>query len=140
MKPATVAAVFALSATPAGAATLVVQVHGVDAGKGEVRLALCDRSFDEAGCRRGAARGAGAEVEEFVFHRLEPGRYAVAAYQDLNGNGELDRSLLGLPTEPYGFTNDVGRRERPRIEPARVEVRPGRTVAVVRVRPFELMP
>lgn len=31
------------------------------------------------------------------------GAYVLAAFQDLNGNGELDRNLLGVPTEPYGF-------------------------------------
>jgi uncharacterized protein (DUF2141 family) len=124
------------AAAPVGAATLIVQIQGVDAGRGEIRLALCDRSFDAAGCTRAATRAAAAAVEEFVFDGLVPGRYAVAAYQDLNGNGELDRSLLGLPVEPYGFTNDVGRSERPTIEPALVEVDQGRTVAVVRIRPF----
>ena len=32
------------------------------------------------------------------------GRYVFAAFQDLNGNGKLDRNFLGVPTEPYGFT------------------------------------
>ena len=32
------------------------------------------------------------------------GQYVFAAFQDLNGNGKLDRNLLGVPTEPYGFT------------------------------------
>lgn len=31
------------------------------------------------------------------------GHYVVAAFQDLNGNGELDRNFFGVPTEPYGF-------------------------------------
>ena len=33
----------------------------------------------------------------------EAGHYVLAAFQDLNGNGELDRNILGVPTEPYGF-------------------------------------
>lgn len=32
------------------------------------------------------------------------GDYVFAAFQDLNGNGELDRNMLGVPTEPYGFS------------------------------------
>ena len=32
------------------------------------------------------------------------GRYVIAAFQDLNGNGELDRNFFGVPTEPYGFS------------------------------------
>lgn len=36
---------------------------------------------------------------------LTPGRYAVAVFHDLNGNGKLDTNLFGVPTEPYGFSN-----------------------------------
>jgi uncharacterized protein (DUF2141 family) len=35
------------------------------------------------------------------------GRYAVAAFHDLNGNGKIDKNLLGVPTEPYAFSNNV---------------------------------
>lgn len=40
------------------------------------------------------------------FGDLAPARYGVAVYQDLNGNEELDRNALGVPTEPYGFSNN----------------------------------
>jgi len=32
--------------------------------------------------------------------------YAVAVYQDMNGNGQLDKNALGIPTEPYAFSNN----------------------------------
>jgi uncharacterized protein (DUF2141 family) len=38
---------------------------------------------------------------------LPAGRYAIALYQDSNGNNALDKTLFGLPTEPYGFSNDA---------------------------------
>jgi len=38
---------------------------------------------------------------------LPPGRYAIALYQDSNGNDQLDKNLIGMPTEPYGFSNDA---------------------------------
>lgn len=31
------------------------------------------------------------------------GTYVIAAFQDMNDNGELDRNFFGVPTEPYGF-------------------------------------
>lgn len=31
------------------------------------------------------------------------GDYVLAAFHDLNGNGELDLNVFGVPTEPYGF-------------------------------------
>ena len=42
-----------------------------------------------------------------VFDDLPPGTYAVAVFHDKNGNGRLDRNLLGIPTEHYGFSNDA---------------------------------
>jgi uncharacterized protein (DUF2141 family) len=35
---------------------------------------------------------------------LPVGRYAVAVYHDLNDNGKLDKNVLGIPKEPYGFS------------------------------------
>jgi uncharacterized protein (DUF2141 family) len=34
-------------------------------------------------------------------------KLAVAAYHDANGNGELDRNALGIPSERYGFSNNA---------------------------------
>jgi len=117
------ALVGALTTAPATAASLVVRVEGIAERGGEVRVAVCDRGFAEAGCSIGARRMARASsVEEFRFEGLKPGRYAVAVYQDANGNGELDRVPPGLPIEPYGFSNDVGRFGPPSFERAVVPV------------------
>jgi len=43
----------------------------------------------------------GLEVSALAY-----GRYSVAVFQDLNGNGRLDANTLGIPTEPYGFSNN----------------------------------
>ena len=34
------------------------------------------------------------------------GRYSLTLYQDLNSNGKLDRNLLGMPAEPFGFSRN----------------------------------
>jgi uncharacterized protein (DUF2141 family) len=41
------------------------------------------------------------------FEDIPPGRYALAVFHDENRNGTLDTNCLGLPTEGYGFSNDV---------------------------------
>lgn len=38
---------------------------------------------------------------------LARGEWAVALTQDTNDNGRLDRNFLGVPTEPYAFSNNV---------------------------------
>lgn len=38
---------------------------------------------------------------------LTPGEWAVALTQDLNNNDKLDKNFLGIPTEPFAFSNNV---------------------------------
>ena len=35
------------------------------------------------------------------------GYYAISCFQDLNNNGILDKNLLGIPTEPYAFSQNA---------------------------------
>jgi len=38
---------------------------------------------------------------------LAPGEWAVALTQDVNDNDKLDKNFLGIPTEPFAFSNNV---------------------------------
>ena len=136
MPAAAVALLLAMAAPAAGAGTLVVRAEGIQGSAGEVRVTVCDKGFDEAGCKLGAWRAPKGPVEEFVFEGLAPGRYAVAAYHDADGDGELDKFPPGIPTEPYGFSNEVGRIGYPSFEKALVEVGNGRTTVVVKLAKF----
>lgn len=40
---------------------------------------------------------------EYEFKNIPPGKYAIRAYQDVNGNHKLDKWLLG-PKEPWGYS------------------------------------
>mgnify|MGYP005811290629 CR=1 FL=1 len=44
---------------------------------------------------------------------LPDGEYALSVYQDVNGNGQLERNFVGIPKEPGGLSNNV----RPRFGP-----------------------
>lgn len=41
-----------------------------------------------------------------TFENVRYGNYAVSVYQDKNKNGKLDKNRLGMPVEPYGFSNN----------------------------------
>lgn len=41
-----------------------------------------------------------------VFSGLPQGTYAVAVVHDENGNGQMDKNLLGIPSEGYGVSNN----------------------------------
>lgn len=44
---------------------------------------------------------------EVNFSGLGSGKYAVAVFHDKNKNGKLDKNMLGIPTECYGFSNNA---------------------------------
>lgn len=46
-------------------------------------------------------------VTSVVITGLPPGRYAVAAYHDTDGDGDLTLWPFGLPKEAYGFSRDA---------------------------------
>jgi uncharacterized protein (DUF2141 family) len=41
------------------------------------------------------------------FAGLPPGTYAVTVHHDENNDGHINRNLLGIPREGYGFSNDA---------------------------------
>jgi uncharacterized protein (DUF2141 family) len=62
------------------------------------------------------------------------GTWAVLVYQDENENGELDRNLLGIPKENYGFSRDAaGRFGPPSFDEAAIQVA-DEAVVTARVR------
>lgn len=48
-----------------------------------------------------------APAAEACFAVSGAGTYAVAAYHDENDDHDFNRTLLGLPAEGYGFSNDA---------------------------------
>lgn len=63
---------------------------------------------------------------------LPPGNYALSCFHDLNGNGQLDTNWMGIPTEPYGFSNNARPKFRaPKWAEAAFELNQfGRTISV----------
>lgn len=56
---------------------------------------------------------------------------ALTVVQDVNANGRLDRNAFGMPTEPYGFSNDAaGSFGPPSFEAARFQWAPGQLVRI----------
>ena len=50
--------------------------------------------------------GPGERQATVVWENLPPGDYAVAAIHDENRNAKLDRNLIGIPKEGFGFANN----------------------------------
>lgn len=108
----------------ATAADLQVEVSGITQIKGEIVLSL----FDQKGLwlRKAVLNSKVAATGEkvvLIFPGLAEGEYALSAFQDLNGNVNLDRNAIGIPSEPYGFSNDAaGNFGPPSFDDAKVKM------------------
>lgn len=123
-----------LCLSAASAATIEVRVAGVSA-KGKVNVAVCDKERFLKQCAYSASAPAQAGETTVSVKGVPSGTWAVLAYQDENGNGELDRNLIGIPKEPYGFSRDARSKfGPPRFEDAAIEVGEAQATANVRLR------
>ena len=51
-----------------------------------------------------------AAGDKAVCHiRLKAGEYAFCVYHDVNGAGKLNTNAIGIPKEPFGFSNYDGK-------------------------------
>lgn len=92
----------------AGAADLTIHIDDVKSASGNVLVAVFT---SEGSFLKAPAKASGAKAEPnstaVVFKDLPEGEYAFAVYHDANGNGKLDKNLLGIPTEDYAFSNNA---------------------------------
>lgn len=109
MKPLFTLIAAALLAAPlAQAADLTVEVTGLQDARGQVLVALYDRADTFLKQPLQATMVAASEgTVQVVLRNLPAGDYALSAFQDQNGNLALDRNPVGMPIEPYGFSNDA---------------------------------
>lgn len=96
-------------ASPALAADLAVTIENVSADPGSVHVAL----FADPDTFREPERALARQTAEAVagtvqvrFPGIAPGTYALMAFHDADGDGELDKFLGMIPTEGYALSND----------------------------------
>ena len=89
-------------------AKLSFQVMGIRSAKGEVALTLYPddkRRFLAKGGKFARVRTKAQSVVKGCFW-VPPGSYALAIYHDSNGDRDFNRTLVGLPAEGFGFSNN----------------------------------
>jgi len=107
-----IAPLFAIGAAPSGG-TLHVQVDNVRALTGRVHVDLCTQPQFLKDCPITAEAPPNIGLTTVTLRNLKPGRYAVQAFYDQNGNKKVDRALFGIPKEGVGFSNDAKIRMAP---------------------------
>lgn len=115
------AALSAVGGKDAAAADLTVQIVGLRNATGQILVGLhnSSASFPSRWTRAIAVKrvpaAAGAAVR---FENVAPGRYAVIAVHDEDGDGDMTKTFIGLPVEGFGTSNNPGFFGPPRFSPA----------------------
>lgn len=91
----------------AGQNKLTVEIGGVQSSKGNINIAVFNKhdgflKFERAFFSDSTLATTG-ETEIFIDN-LPNGEYALAVFHDLNGNNQLDTNWLGIPKEPFAFS------------------------------------
>ena len=116
MKPAGLLLAALLAAAPvlAGArsedGSLTVAFDGVARREGVVLLALFDsKAAYDANTNPVRTLTLPASGGDFsvTLAGLAPGTYAVKSFHDRDVNGKMNFNALGMPLEPYGFSNNA---------------------------------
>ncbi|HWI28876.1 MAG TPA: DUF2141 domain-containing protein [Stellaceae bacterium] len=96
-----------LISAPAFAAPVRIEIQGVVKSAGTIHIALFHdaKSWDSEDADSTVQVPAlpGTTV---ALLDLPPGDYAFFIYDDVNGNGKLDKTWVGFPDEPYAFSNN----------------------------------
>lgn len=109
----------------ASAADLTVEVAGLRNAAGQILVGLHNSpaSFPSRWSRAVAVKrtpaGAGAAVR---FENVPPGRYAIIAVHDEDGDGEMSKTFIGLPLEGFGTSNNPDFYGPPRFSAAVFDV------------------
>ncbi len=104
---------------------LTITVAQIEHHRGEILMALhshkgtyLSKDPDSVPYRSQTARVTDDSQLLLVVGDLPVGKYAVSIFHDVNSNGELDTGFLGIPKEPYGFSNNVNSMTPPSFEDA----------------------
>jgi uncharacterized protein (DUF2141 family) len=89
---------------------LTLRIEDISPKGGIVRLGLYDRARypDDNSTPIASADVKATPVEMTItLHNIPIGTYAIEVFQDINSNNKMDTTFLGLPEEPFGFSQDA---------------------------------
>ncbi len=90
---------------------LTVKIENISSDKGQLLIGIYNQAqgaFETGNEYTGDIVQAHKGSMTFNY-KLPQGQYAVAVIHDSNGNRQLDKNFLGIPTEDYGFSNGISR-------------------------------
>ena len=117
-----------LSSGAVTAADLNVAVNGLKTSDGRLMINVVtakEQLADATSALASMTLSARQEGVSFTLHNLPAGTYGIQLFHDENNNGKLDTNLLGIPKEPWAFSNNAaGKFGPPKWQDIRFEISP----------------
>ena len=89
---------------------MVVNIKQIKDTSHDIFIAVCRKSDDFPGhpdaVKTMVVSPAGRNSATVSFADIPYGKYAIMVFQDMNGNKKLDKGFLGIPKEPFAFSNN----------------------------------
>lgn len=116
------------------AADLTVNITGITSKKGFIRLAMYDNATDFPGNYVNAIDSenilAQSSTATAIFKDLKPGTYAISVFHDVNNDEDLNTNFMGIPKEPFGFSNNPRILGPPKFRKCKFTVNSDKTVTI----------
>lgn len=101
-----------------------ITIKGIEKVKGTVLIAVYNSEDSFMKKHTVSAKQKVSDKQVIVvIEGVKTGDYAISMFHDENDNEKLDKNFMGIPNEPYGFSNDAkGSFGPPSFEKAKVKV------------------
>ena len=114
--------------------TLTVEIFGLKNNTGKVFLAIFDNEQTFLKTNK-EVNGMSVIIENNKamarFRGLKKGEYALSLFHDKNNNNMLDKNLIGIPKEPYAFSNNAtGIFGPPSFKDSKINLNADKTIAI----------
>ncbi|HZK08450.1 MAG TPA: DUF2141 domain-containing protein [Bacteroidales bacterium] len=89
---------------------LTIEIQNIEVLEGNIRIGVFNTSekFLKQGFTfKNYVIAANDTIVTIIIDDLPEGEYAFLLYHDKNSDGKLNQNLLGIPKEPFAFSNNV---------------------------------
>jgi uncharacterized protein (DUF2141 family) len=85
-----------------------VKIQSVKKHQGTLHVALCNNpdDFMSETYKQVAVKVPSTGEATIDFSKIPQGKYAIRVYVDTDNSGDLTTNLIGIPEEPFGFSNN----------------------------------
>ena len=87
-----------------GDISLEMEINNLESNKGPIYVRILDENENPVIVGTSPVINYSAEIS---FDSIFPGKYAIQFFHDENENQKMDFSLIGIPKEKFGSSNDV---------------------------------